>query len=178
MDEKYVCACGLICSDCMFYKREIYETANKLRKQIDKTKMDVFLSILSKEEVSSAMADHLCTDKNELSAHFKAFSKLPAFLEVLDGLINIQCEQTCRETGGCSMCGTTKRCVTVKCVEEKGLNGCWECDARGNCDKLSFQRRSYGRTIEENLAIIHEKGVEAVVSRGDDYYEWQRKIKE
>jgi len=177
MEKKYLCPCGLICSDCMFYTKEIYETASKLRRQIDETRIDVFLSILGKEEVSAVMADHLCTDKNELNAHFKAFGKLQDFMEVLDSLINIRCEKTCRESSGCSMCGTTKKCVTIRCVEEKGLNGCWECRERENCDKLSFQRMSYGKTIEENFKIINEKGVEAVVSRGDDYYEWQRKIR-
>ena len=177
MDKKYICPCGLICSDCMFYKKEIYETANKLRKQISETNLNIFLSILSKEEVANAMAEHLCTDNKELHSNFKSFSKLQVFMEVLDSLIKIQCKEPCRETGGCSMCGTTKKCVTIKCIEEKELNGCWECNERENCNKLSFQRRSYGKTIEDNFKLINEEGIEAVVSSGDDYYEWQRKIK-
>lgn len=177
MDKKYVCACGLICSDCMFYKKEIYEAARTLKQQIDKTNIDVFLSILSKEEVSTAMADHLGADTNDLYNNFKVFSKLQEFMEVLDGLINIQCEKTCQESGGCSMCGTTKKCHTIRCVEEKGLNGCWECSEHENCIKLSFQKRSYGKTIEENFKIINERGINALVSRGNDYYEWQRRIR-
>jgi hypothetical protein len=102
---------------------------------------------------------------------------MPEFIEVLDSLIHIECKKTCREAGGCSMCGTTKECSAIKCVKEKKLNGCWECNDKENCGKLSFQRRSYGKTIDENFRIINEKGIDAVPSRGDDYYEWQRRMK-
>jgi hypothetical protein len=177
MEKKYMCACGLICCDCMFYKEEIYEAAINLKNVINQTKVNVFLSILSKEELNTTLATHLGVDKQEFYSNFKPFARFPEFMEVLDSLINIQCKQTCPESGGCSMCGTTKACVVIKCVKEKRLNGCWECNERENCDKLLFVKMSYGKTIDENFRIINEKGIEAVPSRGDDYYEWQRRMK-
>lgn len=75
------------------------------------------------------------------------------------------------------MCGTTKECAAIKCVKEKKLDGCWECREKDNCEKLLFQKMSYGKTIDENFRIINEQGIEAVPSRGDDYYEWQRRMK-
>jgi hypothetical protein len=177
MDKKYVCACGLICSDCLFYKSEIYDTAKKLKELIKDSQLDVFLKILSKNEVQRSMAAHLGADENKFGEYFEPFKNLPDFFNVLDGIINIQCKKTCQESGGCSMGGDTKYCEAVKCVKQKGYNGCWECPDNEKCDKLTFQKRSYGKTIEENFNMIKEKGVESVQSRGNKYYEWQRRIK-
>lgn len=177
MDRRYVCACGLTCCDCLFYRTNIYEAAKDLKRILDETKVGAFLSILSKEEVNAAVADHLDTNRTAFYANFRSFQKLPEFLEVLNSLIDLQCTKTCPETGGCSMCGTTKSCVTIQCVQEKKLNGCWECEGNEVCEKLAFQRMSYGKTIKENFKIIREKGIEAVPSRGDDYYEWQRRLR-
>jgi hypothetical protein len=178
MDKKYVSACGLTCCDCMFYKHEIYEAANNLKNIITETKINVFLSILSKEEFNAVMTNHLGVDKNDLYKYFQMFSKFQDFIEVLDGLIKIQCKNTCQETGGCSMCGTTKKCVTIKCVKDKGLNGCWECNETNSCKKLVFQKMSYGKTIDENFNIIKKDGIEFVPSRKDNYYEWQKRMKQ
>ena len=177
MEEKYVCACGLTCCDCMFYKSDIYDTARKLKGLINDSQINTFFSIMSKPEVNSSVADHLNEDNEKFKQYFQVFSKMSDFIEVLDGLINIQCKTTCQESGGCSMCGTTKECLTIKCVKEKRLDGCWECNENESCSKLTFQRRSYGKTIDENFKIINEKGINEVPSRGDDYYEWQRTIK-
>jgi hypothetical protein len=161
----------------MFYKSEIYEAASNLRQIIRETNINVFLSILSKKEVNSTIADHLGVEPAEFYRNFAAFNKMQDFMEVLDSLIKVQCPTTCQESGGCSMCGTTKPCITIQCVREKNLNGCWECSGRDTCDKLAFQRMSYGKTIAENFQIINEQGIDAVPSRGDDYYEWQRRIR-
>lgn len=79
---------------------------------------------MSKSEVNSAVAKHLNEDKDKFNSNFKSFEKMDVFLEVLNGLINIRCKTTCRESGGCSMCGTTKECSSIKCLKEKQLNGC------------------------------------------------------
>lgn len=177
MQQKNICGCGLNCNDCMFHKKEIYEAASKLKEIIDKSQINIFLSIMSKTEVNSSVARHLNEDPKIFDDYFKMFGKFPDFLEVLDGLINIQCKTTCQEAGGCSMCGSTKKCDTIKCITEKKLNGCWECQENETCSKLSFQRISYGKTIDENFKIINEQGIESVPSRDGDYYEWQRRIK-
>jgi hypothetical protein len=178
MDGKYVCPCGLTCCDCLFYKSEIYETAIKLKQLIKDSQLDIFLTILSKNEANKAIANHLGEDENKFGKYFEAFKKLPDFFSVLESIINIQCKKTCVESGGCSMCGNTKECETVKCVKQKGYNGCWECNDHENCDKLIFQKRSYGETIEGNFKIIKEDGIDSLQSRSNKYYEWQRKINE
>ncbi len=178
MDKKYVCACGLTCCDCLFYRgrSEVYDTAAKLKQLLQESQLDVFLTIVSKEEVSKAMANHLGVDETEFARFFEPFKKLPTFLEVLEGIIQILCEKTCPEANGCSMTGSLKECEAIKCVRQKGYTGCWECSDQENCDKLLFQRRSYGETITGNFKIIREHGIEAVKSRGNRYYEWQRRL--
>ncbi|MDC7222283.1 MAG: DUF3795 domain-containing protein [Spirochaetales bacterium] len=175
MEQKYVCPCGLNCKDCMFYKHELFDGAQKLRNQISESRLDTFLWIMSQKESSSSVAKHLNTDSDEFHSYFKSFSKMPIFLEVLDALCNIKCEKTCQEGGGCSMCGTTKECSILPCLQEKGLKGCWECEKKASCENLMFLRQNYGKTIDSNFEIINEKGIPQLESRGNDYYEWQRK---
>ena len=176
MDKKYVCPCGLNCYDCLFHKEEIYETAIKLKQLIKDSQFDVFLSILSKKDRYDAIAKHLSADESNFEKVFQSFKDLPFFFNVLDNLIKIQCKNTCQETGGCSMTGTKHECEAVKCVKQKGYAGCWECSENGNCTLLAFQKQSYGKTIDENFNTINEQGIEAIKSRGNLYYEWQRKI--
>src|SRR4030042_6899507 len=174
MDKKYVSPCGLTCYDCMFYKKEIYDTAAKLKKLLKDSQMDIFLTILSKNEVHKSMANHLNADENKFGEYFEPFKKLPDFLNVLESLIKIQCKKTCMESGGCSLGGITHECDAVKCIKQKGFKGCWECSDYESCNKLNFHKRSYGETITGNFKIIKEKGIESVESRGNYYYEWQR----
>lgn len=178
MDKKFVCACGLTCCDCMFYngRSEVYDTAAKLKQQLKESQLDVFLTIVSRDEVSKAMANHLGVNETEFAEFFEPFKKLPIFFEVLDSIIQVRCEKTCPEANGCSMAGSLKQCEAIKCVQQKGYTGCWECSEQENCEKLLFQRRSYGETITDNFKIIKENGIEAVKSRGNHYYEWQRRI--
>lgn len=101
---------------------------------------------------------------------------MPEFLDVLDGLIKLQCKTTCQEVGGCSIGGTTHECDALKCIKSKGFDGCWDCSEYEGCEKLNFLKRGYGETIEGNLKIIKEEGFDEVKPRGNKYYTWQRKM--
>lgn len=180
MDKKLVCPCGLTCCDCMFYKKDIYETAAKLKQLLVDSKLDVFLTLCSNEKTIDAMRAHLESDNatahSKLSDRLGLFKDMPAFMKVLDGISNIQCKTTCREAGGCSTGGETAKCKALKCLESKKYDGCWQCGEFEDCEKLQFLRMSYGHVINENLNIIKEKGAEEVPSRGTQYYAWQRKL--
>jgi hypothetical protein len=175
MDKKLVCPCGLTCCDCLFYKKELYETAKKLRELIQSSQLDTFLKLLVKHKGWNGIAKHFGQEKSVFEKHFESFEKLPDFLEVLDGIINLQCKTTCQESGGCSIGGITHKCKALTCINENGFEGCWQCEEYENCEKLSFLRRNYGETIDGNLRIIKNEGVEAVKSRGNKYYAWQRR---
>jgi len=178
MDEKLVCPCGLTCCDCLFYKKEIYETAHKLKELIQEYQLDKFLTMCSNKDTWAVMGEHLDLDGNlieeKLGKKFNAFEEIPAFMNVLDGIIKIQCKTTCQEANGCSTGGETKQCKALKCLKSRKYNGCWQCNEFENCDKLKFLKKSYGYVIEDNLKTIKENGVSAVKSRGNQYYKWQR----
>lgn len=174
MDKKYICPCGLICTDCLFYKPEIYETAKELKGTIKNSQLDIFLGLVTKNEGWKTIADHLNEKGTEIGKYFESFKNFPIFMNVLDGLIRLQCKATCRETGGCSMGGTLHKCEAVKCVRSKGYEGCWECSESENCKKLNFVKHGYGETINKTFKTIKEKGFDAVKSHGNKYYAWQK----
>jgi hypothetical protein len=179
MDKKMVCPCGLTCCDCMFYKSEIYEAASRFKDTIKKYEFDKFLSILSNRKGWETMRKHLQLEESQMwdrfGKHFDAFKDIIKFMSTLDSIIGLQCKNTCQEASGCSFTGETHKCGALECIIEKEYKGCWECSEYRGCDKLSFLRNSYGKVIEENLNLIKEKGIDAVESRGNEYYAWQRK---
>jgi hypothetical protein len=99
LDYKFVCPCGLFCTDCLFYKKEIFETANKLKKVIKDSQFDIFLNLLVKHNGSKNISKHFEQENDYIENSFKPFKKLDDFFEVLDGIINLQCKKTCQEAG-------------------------------------------------------------------------------
>lgn len=179
MEKSLVCPCGLTCCDCLFYKKEIYETAHKLKELIVENELDRFLIGNSSEKAWKLLGAHMDLDENQIwdriGSQFDVFKQMPVFMNVLNGIIKLQCNTTCQESSGCSIGGNTHECKALKCIKSKGYNGCWECKDFENCDKLIFLKHGYGNVIEENLTTIKEKGTDAVKSRGNKYYAFQRK---
>ncbi len=175
MEDKYVCPCGLTCCDCLFYNKEFFAAAGAMKRLIDEYRFDVFFAMLSKSEVSAHIASHLKRERIQFEEMCRVFERMPDFVKVLEGIIAIQCEHTCKEKNGCSIGGSTHRCEALECVNSKGIEGCWQCAEYRLCDKLAFQRRSYGKTVTENLARLEKEGPDSLRPRGNQYYEWQRK---
>lgn len=179
MERRLICPCGLTCCDCLFYKTEIYDAAKRLRDLIKKDEFDYFLNVLSNKRVGEALGKHFMLSENEswdkLGKCLDIFKQMPEFMNVLNGIIELQCTDTCQDVGGCSMAGNTKECIALKCVKSRGFEGCWKCEELENCDKLNLLKTNYGYVIEDNLRIIKEKGIDAVQSRGNQYYAWQRR---
>lgn len=156
MESKYVCPCGLLCSDCLFFKEEIYENAVKLRDSIKDSQLDIFLGSIVKSKGYNFIADHLTAERSAFGKTFEPFNKLPEFLEVLEALIQLRCNTTCRETGGCSMGGATHQCEAVKCVQAKGLDGCWDCPEHETCEKLNFVKKIIVIPLQKTLIAYKE----------------------
>lgn len=179
LDKKLVCPCGLVCCDCLFHKSAIYDTARRLKELIAAHQLDKFLTMCSNRRSWMAMGEHLGLEPGQvegtLGRQFAAFAQLPAFMTVLDSLINLHCQTTCQEAGGCQVGGAKHECKALKCLKARGYDGCWQCGEISGCDKLAFLKASYGHVIEENLRTVREKGPGAVEPRGDKYYAWQRR---
>lgn len=124
------------------------------------------------------MAKYLGQYGSEIGQYFESFKKMPDFLNVLDGIIKLQCKTTCQESGGCSLGVVTHECEALRCIRSKRYDGCWDCAEVGSCEKLTFLKKNYGETVEGNLRIIKDEGIEAVKSRGNKYYARQRKSDE
>jgi len=176
MEKKYVCPCGLTCCDCLFYKKEFFESAHAMKKLIEEYRFDYFYNLLSRKKINGKMAEHLKQEKFEYIEKFSIFETMPDFVKTLDGIISIQCKNTCRENNGCSIGGVTHACDVLTCVNEKYIEGCWECTEHQTCKKLSFQKSNYGKTISENIELLKNQGTDSLQARGNQYYEWQRKI--
>ena len=178
MDKKYICPCGLVCTDCLFYKPEIYESAEKLRDTIKDSQLDVFLTSISESQSWKVIADHLNGEQSDFEKYFSAFTNFKQFINTLEALTQLQCKSTCRETGGCSVGGKVHKCEAAKCVESNGYDGCWECTERNQCEKLFFVKKVYGATIGETFSSMKSEGSEGVTPYGNNYYAWQRNKKE
>lgn len=88
MKKKYVCPCGLVCCDCLFYKPEIYDTAKKLKKTIKDSQWDFFISGNVKNESWNVIAKHLNEEGTEIAKYFESFKKLSEFFTRLMELFN------------------------------------------------------------------------------------------
>lgn len=174
MDKKNICPCGLICTDCLFHKPEMYKTAEKLQTVIKESQLDVFFASICENESWKMVANHLNADQSDFKKHFEAFNNFDSFMTILNGLAKLQCKSTCRESGGCSVGGELHKCEAVKCVTAKELQGCWECSENDQCKKLNFVKMVYGDTITETFSIMKAEGETGVKSYGKNYYAWQR----
>lgn len=175
MDKKFICPCGLVCTDCLFYKPEIYESAQKLRNTITDSQLDVFLTSISETDSWKSIANHLNGEQSDFKKYFEVFRNFQDFMNILEGLTKLQCKSTCRETGGCSMGGKLHKCEAVKCIQSKGYEGCWECQDYNQCKKLNFVKKVYGDTINETFSIMRADGSQALKAYGNNYYKWQQK---
>ncbi len=176
MESKYVSACGLTCCDCLFYKKEFFEAARTMKRLMAEYGFGLFFNALSNREKSDEIATQLGLDGAQLEGLLRVFERMPDFAKVLDGFVAVECRHTCREKNGCSIGGTPHQCAALKCVNSKGLDGCWKCAEYRTCDKLAFQKAKYGRTVVENLSRLAREGTSTLKSRGNQYYEWQRRI--
>ncbi len=131
-DTRLIAYCGLYCGDCFFYKGEIADLARDLRKKLREAK----LSRNYKEFVKFA----------------KEFKDYPKCYEVLGAMVRMRCKKGCRDGGGPPFCKIRK------CAQNKGIEGCWECDKFETCNKLNFLTPTHGDAHIKNLKKIKKEG--------------------
>ncbi len=168
MEEKYIAPCGMTCCDCSFYKTDIYQTAKAFKETIEKHEFDKFLQHFSKTNLT----------------FFHDFKSIPEFMSLLNKIISMQCESVCSEAGGCSiphvdevMGGIVKefhKCDVLICIENKGYEGCWDCNDLETCEKKKFFSFTYGDVPVKNCILIRHYGKEAVKPSNNKYYIWQQ----
>ena len=135
-NEKELTAfCGLYCGDCIRYRCRASDLADELLNEIEHRHFSEYADVKR--------------------THMKEFEDFHLFVSSLKAISAIKCEIPCRLGGdGCD--GT---CEIVKCVNNKRLEGCWECDDFEGCDKFDFLKPYHGNGPINNLRKIKEHGL-------------------
>lgn len=147
--DKDTAYCGIYCPDCLRHKNNYSEHAICLKKVLEEIDFNKYAEI-----------------DTPFGANYKNYKE---FKEVLDTLINSQCNSPCRVGGGCS--GIP--CKIMECCTSKNYEGCWECAEFEECDKFDILLPRCGDSPKRNLRIIKSKGVQKWASLRNQLYIWQ-----
>ena len=139
-DKELITYCGLYCGDCYRYQGKIADLARDLRKELRKANFAQTAESLSE------------------IPFFATFKNYPQAYELLGALVKFRCKNTCRGGGG------PPHCKMRKCRQEKGLDGCWQCEESETCENLDFLKAGHGEAHLKNLKILKKKGVAAFLA--------------
>lgn len=145
-DRDLISYCGLFCGDCFAYRGAIADLARDLRKELRGVRFDKTAEFLSQY------------------SYFDIFKHYPESYDVLGALVKLRCKKACRGGGGPPFCKMRK------CCQKKKIEGCWECDAFGTCDKLDFLKASHGDAHLRNLRRLKTKGIKEFLTGKKDWY--------
>ena len=130
--------CGVYCADCPAYTQSIANTAGNLHQELKRNKLGKTAPALAKIPA------------------FKAFKHYQKFSDLLGTMMKMVCKKPCRMGGG------SPDCQIRKCVKDKGLVGCWQCDNFPTC-KLLEDLGDFDKTYLKNLRKIKRQGPAAFV---------------
>jgi len=139
-EEDLVTYCGLYCGDCFGYQGKIADLARDLRKELRLAKFDKTAELLS------------------TIPFFATFKDYQQCYEVLGALVKFRCKNTCRGGGGPPFCKMRK------CCQQKGIEGCWQCDEFETCEKLDVLKPNHGDAHLKNLRIIKKQGIDGFIN--------------
>jgi len=149
MDDKSLTGyCGLYCGDCIRYKCRASELSVELLHEIEKHHFSRYAEV----------------KKN----HKKEFENFDSFVALLKAISGIKCETPCGSGG--DGCGGS--CTIINCVQEKQINGCWECSKFENCEKFDFLKPFHGDSTIKNLRNIRKYGVSDWAQFREKCYPW------
>ena len=147
--------CGLYCGDCIRYQSRAADLARELITELRDTQFGKYAGIKS----SSAKQPNAV----------KQFKHYKECCEVLEAITALQCNTPCRVGGGCP----TFSCEILKCCQEKGFQGCWQCEEFEGCDKLGSLISIHGDSPQRNLKKIKELGLDRWAEYRRKPYIWQ-----
>jgi hypothetical protein len=151
-NRKYTAFCGLYCKDCIPSNGELFAAINKLMDLLDNLGFDHYAKFKS--------------------SRIKEFQNYETFRRLLTEMRKLKCETNCFE-GPVSEYGCNKNCRMRKCVIEKGIAGCWDCEAYKVCEKLEVHKK-FHPGMEHNLDMIKEFGLENWLDKRGKHYQWNK----
>ncbi len=145
MESKTLTAyCGLYCGDCPRWNAEFSTLAGKLLNILESSSFSKYAKLSGLEYTQTTIP----------------------FLKQLKGL---NCEISCRQGG--DGCGETA-CEIKKCIEEKALEGCWECQDFKDCRKMDFLKPFCGEAPVKNLQKVKKYGLDNWAGHREKQYPW------
>ena len=150
-DLNLISFCGLYCGDCHGFSGKIPDLARDLRKELREIHYDKFAAFISTYSFG------------------KDFKNYDECYKVLGAMVKFRCRKGCRNGGGSPFCKIRK------CVQKKGLFGCWECSDFENCNELQFLESVHGNAHIKNLIKIKKSGREEFVKGKTLWYNKVRK---
>jgi hypothetical protein len=151
-DENLIAYCGLYCGDCHGYNGKIPDLARDLRKELRQIHYDKFADFISNYSFG------------------KDFKNYDECYKVLGAMVKFRCRKGCQNGGGSPFCKIRK------CIQKKGIDGCWKCTEFETCKKLIFLENVHGDAHIKNLKIIKKIGVKEFV-KGKTLWYSQKKVK-
>jgi hypothetical protein len=147
-DKERTACCGLYCGDCIPANEALFDTADRLKQQLEDCRFDEYAKYKSTSN--------------------RVFESFAVFGEVLDAILTLRCTRTCPNGGGRPDCPI--RC----CARQKGLEGCWQCTAFDTCGLLEPLCACHGDTPRHNLRMVRQYGVENWAHKRGRHYLWRK----
>jgi hypothetical protein len=146
-DTLDVAYCGLHCGDCVIRTGRLAALAQALRHQMRKPEF-------------MKLAEGLPEIKPEI---FNGLREAERCLQVLDSMTHLDCERVCHSGGG------GQACAIRKCGQERGFDGCWECDDFEHCETLASIDPVHKGAHRKNIRMIRQKGIDGFLA-GHKYW--------
>lgn len=143
--------CGLWCKDCVPYQHDLYDSARKLKAELEKYNFREYAK--SKAEKISSFRDY---------THFE---------EVLDDLIREECTVQCYD-GPYSEANCSPSCTVRVCAIERGYEGCWECDYE-KCTMILEMIPRHPDMLH-SLKMLKEYGISGWEPYRGSHHPWQK----
>jgi len=140
--------CGLYCGDCIRYNGKVVDLAGELWHELQKAQFDKYAAVKSKSV-------------NELENYDQ-------FCQILEVIAQLKCISPCRLGGD----GCASSCQIKKCVQSKGMQGCWQCHQMETCSKFEFLTPFHGDNPRENLRKVQKYGLDRWAKHRGKFYPW------
>lgn len=145
-EENLIAYCGLYCRQCHGYSGIIPDMARDLRKELRKIHYDKFAAFIS---------------TYSFGKDYKDYEKC---YKVLGAMVKFRCKKGCRNGGGSPFCKIRK------CVQQKEIDGCWQCEEFEDCEKLEFLEPVHGNAHLKNIKAIKKKGKKDFIKDSPEWY--------
>ena len=140
--------CGLYCGDCIRYKCRASDLADELLIEIEERHFAEYAKVKSRK--------------------IAEFKNMDSAIRTLKAIAALRCEIPCRLGG--DGCGGS--CEIARCVKNRAIEGCWECDGFETCEKFQDLRAFHGDGPRMNLEKIRQYGLGSWAKHREKCYPW------